>query len=193
MPARPNATRADIITMLREGHSNTRIMRELHCDRQRIRRIRTELDLPQYVPAEQTRTLEEKWASHTRPVDGGHLEWTGERAGATRTPVMRYRERSYSPAAVAFEMKHGRKPEGYVKAECGVQHCVAPDCVEDETGRQQLREQLRYLTGGAERKTHCVHNHDLAVHGRYSPDGRTAYCEACKAERKRAERAGVAS
>ncbi|WP_328934184.1 MULTISPECIES: hypothetical protein [unclassified Streptomyces] len=187
-PARPNATRADIIAMLRDGHSNSRIMRDLRCDKQRVRRIRAELNLPAYVPAEQTRTLEEKWATHTRPVDGGHLEWRGERNSTVGTPVMRYKEESYSPAAVAFLIKHGREAEGYAIADCGLKHCIAPDHVEDEAGRRRNREQLRYLMGGRERKPYCNHGHDQAEHGRYESDG-TAYCEACKVVRKQADRA----
>jgi hypothetical protein len=191
-PALPNATRADIIAMLSEGHSNSRISRDLRCDKQRVIRIRAELSLPAYVPVEQTRTLEEKWALSTQPVDGGHLEWTGERASATGTPVMRYKEASYSPAAVAFRTKHGREAEGYAIADCGLKHCVAPDHVEDEAGRRRNREQLRYLTGGRERKPFCVHSHDQAEHGRYEQDG-TVYCEACKVVRKRAERQAVSA
>lgn len=194
MSPRPvNATRTDIIALLQEGHSNNRIMRELRCDKQRVIRIRAELGLPAFVKAEQTRTLEEKWALFTKPVDGGHLEWIGTRGTASSTPVLSYKEKLYTAAVIAFRIKHGREPEGYVKAECGLQHCVAPDHVEDEAGRIRLREQLRFLVGGPERKEKCVHGHDLAVHGRFSPDGRTAYCEACKVVRKRAERAAVAA
>lgn len=191
MSPRPaNASRAEIVRALRTGRSHSRIARDLGCDRHRVTDIRKGLGLPK-VP-QQPLTLEDKWRSNTRPLDGGHLEWTGERVGKARTPVMRYRDACYSPAAIAFRIKHGREPEGYVIAECGVRQCVAPDCVEDEAGRQRLREQLRLLLGGPERKPHCVHGHDLAEHGRYSPDGRTAYCEACKADRKRAERASAA-
>lgn len=190
-PAHPNTTRADIIAMLRDGHSNTRIMRELRCDKQRVRRIRAELDLPAYVSAEQSRTLEEKWAALTRPIEGGHLEWLGERGNIAGTPTMRYKEDSYSPAAVAFRIKHGRDAVGYAIADCGLKHCVAPEHVEDEAGLIRNREQLRYLMGGRKRKPVCPHGHDQATHGRYESDG-TAYCEACKADRKRAERAAVA-
>lgn len=186
-PAPPNATRADIIAMLRDGHSNTRIMRELRCDKQRVRRIRTELDLPDYVPAEQTRTLEEKWASHTQPLDGGHLKWTGERANATGTPIMRYKEASYSPAAVAFRIRHGREAEGYAIAACDMKHCVAPDHVNDETGRQQARLQARAKRGLGDIPAQCVSGHDLAEHAKFEPDG-TAYCGRCKVLDKRAQR-----
>jgi hypothetical protein len=174
-----NATRADIIAMLREGHSNSRIARELRCDKARVRRLRAELDLPAYIPTEQTRTIEEKWASCTRPVDGGHLEWTGERGTAAGTPLLSYKDKHHSAAAVAFRVRTGRDPEGYVIADCGMKHCVAPEHVEDEPGRARNREQLRYVLGGRPRKGHCVHGHDQAEHGAYEADGR-AYCRECK-------------
>jgi hypothetical protein len=179
------------IRALLAQHSSNAIARMLGVDRAAVRRIRGEAGIP-YVPVEQARTLEEKWASHTRPVDGGHLEWTGERQSTSGTPVMRYKDGNYSPAAVAFRIKHGRDAEGYAIADCELKHCVAPDHVEDEADRRRIREQLRYVTGGRERKPYCNHGHDQAVHGRYEPDG-TAYCEACKAEQKRAERQAVAS
>lgn len=186
-----NATREQIVAALRASKSNGAIARELHADRARVRRIRAELDLPAFVPAEQVRTLEEKWSTFTRPVEGGHLEWTGERGNTADTPVMRYKEQSFSPAAVAYRVKHGREAVGYAIADCGLKHCVAPDHVDDEPGRMRTREQLRYLMGGQERKPFCTHGHDQAEHGRYESDG-TAYCEACKAERKRAERQAIA-
>ncbi|MGA6223512.1 hypothetical protein ACPESV_24645 [Streptomyces umbrinus] len=174
-PAPPNATRTDIIAMLQEGHSNLRISRELRCDKTRVRRIRDELNLPAYVSAEQTRTLEEKWATHTRPVDGGHLEWTGERVNTAGTPVMRYKEESYSPAAVAFTIHHGREPKGYAIADCGLKHCVAPGHILDEAGRLQARRQLR----ASDQPSHCPYGHDQAEHGKFETDGR-AYCGRCK-------------
>jgi hypothetical protein len=187
MPTPPNATRADIIAMLQDGHSNSRIMRELRCDKQRVRRIRAELDLPKFVPAEQTRTVEDKWRLFAKPVDGGHIEWTGERAKGNGTPVMRYKEQSCSPAAVAFEMRHGRPPQGYVRAECGMQHCVAPDHVNDEAGRQHVRRALRAERGLGDVPAKCISGHDLAEHAKFEPDG-TAYCGRCKVLDKQAQR-----
>lgn len=179
--------RTDIVALIGEGLSNAAVARALGCDRHRVGEIRRGLELPNVV--RQPLTLEEKWRSLTRPLDGGHLEWRGEHVGTAGTPVMRYKERSYSPAGIAFALHHGRQPQGRVQPECGVRHCVAPDHVEDEPGRVRLREQLRRILGGPERKDRCVHGHDLSVHGRFSPDGRNAYCEACKAEQRRAERA----
>ncbi|MFD7101897.1 hypothetical protein [Streptomyces celluloflavus] len=186
---RQNATRAEIVALLGEGLSNSAISRHLRCDKGRVARLRRELDLPNV--ALQPLALEQKWATHTRPVDGGHLEWTGERGSSSGTPVMRYREESYSPAAVAFRQRHDREPVGQVFAECGMRQCVAPDHVEDEAGRARTREQLRYLTGGSERRPYCRRGHDQAEHGRYSPSG-VAYCATCSCDRKRAAREAAA-
>lgn len=179
--------RADIIARLREGHSNSRIARDLHCNKPRVAAIRAELDLPGFIPAAQTRTIEEKWALYTRPAAGGHLEWIGERAKATGTPLMRYKEAGYSPAAIAFEQKHGRPPKGYVKAECGYPHCVAPDHVNDEAGRQHARLIRRAERGLGAVPTKCVSGHLLAEHVKFETDG-TAYCGLCKVLDKRAQR-----
>lgn len=186
---RPHPRDAEIRALL-PHHSSDAIARLLGVDRAAVRRIRSEANVPQ-MPRTYA-TLEEKWRAHVVPVDGGHLEWTGERRDPAGTPVMRYREEHYSPAAIAFRVRHGRDAEGYVIADCGVQHCVAPEHVEDEAGRRRNREQLRYLMGGRERKPRCVHGHDQAVHGRYEADGR-AYCEACKVVQQRAARGAVAS
>ncbi|MEU0808748.1 hypothetical protein [Streptomyces sp. NPDC005970] len=184
-----NATREQITELLHKGLSNTAIGRQLHCDRHRVGDIRRELGLAN-LPC-QPLTLEEKWAANTRPVEGGHVEWTGERESTSGTPVMRYGGKSYSPAAIAFRQRTGRHPVGQVFAECGFKHCIAPDHVDDEPGRIRTREQLRYLTGGRKRKPYCPHGHDQAEHGRYEADGR-AYCAACKRDRKRAGREAVA-
>jgi hypothetical protein len=186
---RPHPREAEIRALL-AGHSSEAIARQLGVDRTAVRRIRRDAGIP-YVPRAY-RTPEEKWNALVRPADGGHVEWTGERANGSGTPVMRHKDKYYSPAAIAFRIKHGRDAEGYAIADCGVKHCVAPEHVEDEAGRRRNREQLRYLMGGGERKPNCVHGHDQAEHGRYAPNG-TGYCQACTATRKQAERQAVAS
>lgn len=190
MPTPVNASNADILAMLRDGYSNLRISRALHVDKVRVARLRRELGVPNV--ALQPLTLEQKWATRTRPVDGGHLEWLGERAKATSTPVMRYKDACYSPAAIAFEIKHGRQPQGYVRADCGFKQCVAPDHVNDEAGRQEVRRKLRAERGLGHAPEQCIRGHDQAEHGRLEPDGR-AYCQKCKVLDKRAQRAGTAT
>jgi hypothetical protein len=178
-----NASDADIVALLRTGVSNVAVARQLHCDKGRVRRIREESGLPPFVPAEQTRTVEEKWRQFARPVDGGHMEWTGERVGPSRSPVMRHKEVFHSPAAVAFEIRHGCPAKGYTIADCGRDQCVAPDHVQDEAGRLAKREEIRRASGRGDRPGTCPHGHDQDEHGRLEGDGRP-YCEACKRARK---------
>lgn len=166
-----------ITALLRDGLSNTAIGQQLHCDRHAVAAIRKTLDLPNVV--QQPLSLEQKWVTFARQLPGGHVEWTGERGTSSGTPLLRYKEESYTAARVAFRIGYGREPIGYAFADCGVQHCVAPGHVEDEPMRNRTREQLRYLGGGPEHKTQCSHGHDLFVHVRYEPDG-VAYCSACK-------------
>ncbi|MEE4493544.1 hypothetical protein [Streptomyces sp. BE230] len=181
-----NATDAEITALLRQGNiSNEGVARTLRVDKHRVGRIRIAAGLPPYQP--QPLTLEEKWRSKTRPVEGGHLAWTGEQGTASRTPILRYKGECHTAAAVAFRLRTGRDPEGYAFAECGYFHCVEPTHVDDEPGRQLTREQLRYLSGGEQRPAQCVHGHDQAEHGKYESDGR-AYCGECKAIQRTALR-----
>jgi hypothetical protein len=183
MPARPNASREQITAALQAGHSIYRITRDLRVDRVRIRAIRDELGMAVYVKPKETSTIEDKWRLYAKPVDGGHMEWTGERGMSSGTPLVSFKERHRSAAAVAFRIRTGRAPQGQAIADCGMKHCVAPDHVEDQPGRQRNREQLRYLQGSRQRPKQCVRGHDQAVHGRIATDGRS-YCETCKRTRK---------
>ncbi|MFI5685865.1 hypothetical protein [Streptomyces sp. NPDC051636] len=173
---------AEIRALISAGRHNEAIVRELRVDKSAVRRIRKEMDVPN--PPQHSETLEEKWAQHTEPLEGGHLRWTGSRAGASGTPVMCYRDKTHTAAAVAFRQRTGRDPVGQVKAECDLRQCVAPDHVEDEPGRTQLREQYRYLLGMGERPAFCKAGHDQAVHGRYLRTG-VAYCSACSTNKKK--------
>ncbi|MFG2404206.1 hypothetical protein ACGFR8_07680 [Streptomyces brevispora] len=172
---------AEIRAMLRH-HSNDAIADQLHVDRAAVRRIR-DLAGVSYHP-QGFATAEEKWSSFVRPVDDGHLEWTGERGGRSGTPVMRFREKSVSPSGIAFRKRSGRNPVGQVRPECGVRHCQEPDHVEDEPGRQQLRATLRAIRGLPAPSGPCRYGHDQTEHGLLEEDG-TSYCGQCKREQKR--------
>lgn len=182
-----NATREQIVAALQAGHSVYRINKDLRADRARVRAIRDELGLGTYVPTRSTRTIEDKWRLFARPLDGGHMEWTGERGTAAGTPLLSFKDRHHSAAAIAFRIRTGRDPKGYVIADCGMKHCVAPEHVEDEADRARNREQLRYVLGGRRRKDRCIHGHDQAEHGAYGAKG-AAYCRECKRLAKRAAR-----
>ncbi|MFB7617806.1 hypothetical protein [Kitasatospora sp. NPDC056181] len=110
--------------LLRAGHSNGSVARQLHVDKSDVARLRDVLGLPA-VPA-QPLTVEEKWRQRTRPAGGGHLEWTGEHTTAGAR-VMRHSGRGYSAHRIAFRIRHGQDPAGYAKAGCGRAECVAPD------------------------------------------------------------------
>jgi hypothetical protein len=178
----------DQVRALLATHGNTQIAAELHMDTRTVRALREEAGVA-YVPAPRGyATAEDKWADHVRPVDGGHLEWTGERASSkSRTPIMRFQERSVSPAGIAFRKHNGRDPVGQVMAECEHPQCIAPEHVQDEPGRQALRLQLRRIKGLPDPDPVCSNGHDQAEHGRFERDGR-AYCATCKNLGKRASR-----
>lgn len=175
--------RVDIAELLRAGLGNHAIAKQLHCDRVVVARSRAALRIPDV--SRQPLTLEQKWKANAAAVEGGHLRWTGARSSGG-TPIMSYRGVMYTAARIAFRIKHGREPVGYAFAECTLNHCVSPDCVDDDAGRARTREQLRYLTGGRERPEKCTHGHDQAEHGAYTADG-TSYCRACKRERRQQE------
>jgi hypothetical protein len=116
-------------------------------------------------------TIEERWAARTVPADGGHLLWTG-------CGYLRFHGVMYKPARIAFRIRTGRKPVGYVVPECGMHGCVEPSHVEDQPGRQRVRAALRAVNGMADRPAVCANGHDQAVDGRFTTDGR-AYCNPC--------------
>lgn len=170
--------RDDIARLLHEGHSNTAIARQLHVDRTTVRRTRTAIGLP---PSNhgypQGLSLEDTWQTRTQPVDGGHLQWTGAH-NACGVPGLTYHGTWHSARAIAFTLRTGRDPVGYVKAECDHPDCVAPGCVDDEQGRQRTRAAMRAVLGMPPRPTTCPAGHDQTVHGRL--DSRSVhYCAAC--------------
>ncbi|MEU8139029.1 hypothetical protein [Streptodolium elevatio] len=171
---------ADIRALL-ATHSTDCIAAQLGVDRAAVRRIRRDAGIDWARP--EPDTAASKWAARVRPVDGGHLEWLGERGSTSGSPVMRLGGKSISPAAIAFRRRTGRDPVGPVRAECGYPHCVSPDHVDDTPGRQRLRAQLRALHGRSRRRTRCGRGHDQQEHGRFGPDG-APYCGACSVANK---------
>ncbi|MER5641885.1 hypothetical protein ABT095_33730 [Kitasatospora sp. NPDC002227] len=168
--------------LLEAGLSNSAIARQLHMDKRDVAQLRSEMGLPN-IPA-QPLTVEQKWRERTAPLPGGHLEWTGERATGSGTPVLRHSGQAYTAARIAYRIQHGTDPVGHAAPGCGRQHCVAPEHIDDTARRQRDRAALRIVLGSPDRPTHCRHGHDQAEHGQFLPDGR-AYCTRCVADRKR--------
>lgn len=176
---------ARVVELAAAGATTLSIATGLHMDRRSVRQIRNAAGYPANPkPGTTTRTVEQKWADLARLVDGGHLEWSGQIAKRSGTPIMMFREESYSPAALAFRHAHGRDPEGPVFAECGFPHCISPAHVDDTTTRMRDRDALRRVVGMPRPPKVCAHGHDQAIEGRRETDGRS-YCEACKRERRR--------
>lgn len=172
------------------GRSTAAIARELGMDRRDVRKVRATAGIPALPGGTpQLLTVDEKWAERTRPVDGGHLEWTGERQRTSGTPVMRHSGATYTAAAIAFRIQHGTDPDGRAIPACGYPHCVAPDHIDDTARRNRDRAALRIVLGTSERPATCRRSgHDQNIHGRLGPDG-VAYCQACKRDDKRTARA----
>jgi hypothetical protein len=133
MPGPRGVSRADIIALLQDGHSDKYIARTLHVGPARPREIRAELGLPKTARPSGL-TLEQKWATHARSVTGGHVRWTGGLRGCT--PNLVHRNRNYSARRVAFELGHGRPPVGRVMPGCGQSWCVAPEHATDASMRR---------------------------------------------------------
>ncbi|MCC9307718.1 hypothetical protein LN042_11520 [Kitasatospora sp. RB6PN24] len=124
------------------GRSTAAIARELGMDRRSVREVRATAGIPALPGGTvQHLTVEEKWAERTRPVDGGHLEWTGEHStGPSRTPVMRHSGQTYTAGRIAYRIQHGTDPTGHAKPDCGHHRCVAPAHQYDTATRQPVYE-----------------------------------------------------
>ncbi|MEU7340574.1 hypothetical protein [Streptomyces sp. NPDC007074] len=182
--------------LFREGATNRAAALALGVDRETAGRYRNALGFgpapkrPAYNRS--TLTIEQKFMTHTQPVEGGHLEWTGRRTRSNGTPTFTHRERTYTARSIAFRIATGRAPQGYVTTECENPECVAPAHVEDEPGRTRVRAQLAAVNGTVSRITECGRGHDMATHRRYTPDGHP-YCGTCHTQTKRARLAAEAA
>ncbi|MFF5790219.1 helix-turn-helix domain-containing protein [Streptomyces sp. NPDC012693] len=187
--------RKQLAALLDAGASNRAIARELGIDRNTAARYRTSLGVPVAPTPEPanrcTLTPAQKFAQFVRPLDGGHLEWTGRRTSSSGTPVLTINGRTVTARSTGYRIAHNdRAPKGYVTAECDYEGCVAPEHLQDEPGRTRLRAQLAALTGQESHLTECARGHAAAEHRRYGPDG-FPYCGTCQNENKRAQRAAA--
>ena len=142
----PNATREQIIALLKAGGTNIGISQQLHTDTKRVARVRAEEGLPAAVP--RVPTFADKWAANTQPTTDGHVLWTGRlRDGVT--PSLVHHGREYTARRAAFEELRGRTAEGLVLPGCGRDDCVRPDHLEDRPMRDALRNQMTAIFGEA--------------------------------------------
>ncbi|MGW1039856.1 hypothetical protein [Streptomyces sp. NPDC002547] len=134
--------RADVAELLHAGFGDRTIARQLSMPLRDVTRARQDLRIP---PArsgnKRTESLEDLFWRRVKPVDGGHLEWTGYRNN-TGAPSFKYGGRGgqmYSAYRVAFRIANGRDPEGYALPSCGFDGCVKPGHHEDRVMREQER------------------------------------------------------
>jgi len=89
-------------------------------------------DLPDMLVFSKTSTLEEacrELCDRYTVVRDGHIVWVADR---TQVKIL-HRERTYGQ--IGFQAGLGRWPDGPVKRTCGVDRCVAPQCLTDRTIR----------------------------------------------------------
>ena len=140
--------RADVAELLRAGHPNHTIARQLHIDHRTVAATRRVLGLPKARNQRVAATPEELFWSRTRPTDDGHLLWTGYR-NSHGVPALGHGGRGLSAYRIAFRIKHGREPVGYAKNGCGVEGCVHPNCIDDRPMRQRTDAAFAAIFGEA--------------------------------------------
>lgn len=143
---RPNATREQIIALLKAGHSDKAIGKQLRTNPKRVAQFRAELGIP--AISNVALTFEDRWAANTEPVDGGHIRWTGRMRDNT-TPAVLDGGRDASVRRIAFERLHGRTPVGPVLPGCGWGPCVRPEHLEDRLVREHTDHTFAAIFGEA--------------------------------------------
>ncbi|MFF8391832.1 hypothetical protein [Cellulosimicrobium funkei] len=133
--------RADVAELLRAGHSNRAIARQLHTDAKDVAEARERLGLPKAKSGvKAAASVEDLFWRRVQPVGEGHILWTGHRnnGGAEGgCPVLRHGGKLWSAYRVAFTIRHGREPQGKVTPTCDRDGCVAPDHTQDRAIREQ--------------------------------------------------------
>ncbi|ONI48665.1 MULTISPECIES: hypothetical protein [unclassified Streptomyces] len=141
--------RSDVVAMLRQGIPQQDIMRTLRVGHQTVVTARDALQMPAPVRGRRApRPIDTEFYARTEPVDGGHLRWTGHYAEGS--PKLGRQGGHLSAYRIAFKLRHDREPVGKATPGCGYPKCVAPDHVEDQPMRAQLRQQMAGIFGGAQ-------------------------------------------
>lgn len=136
------AVRADVAELLRAGHSNRAIARQLHTDAKDVAKARDVLGLPKARSGRKpAATAEDLFWRRAKPTDDGHMEWTGFRMGGT--PGLRFGGTNLTAYRVAYRIATGRDPEGHALPACGREQCVKPGHHEDRADRAARRQRER--------------------------------------------------
>lgn len=133
-PTRPTFQLADVRPLLQTGLTDSEIGRRLFHQPTAIGLVREALEVP---PARRTNGVEpvpRKFARHTQSVGGGHLQWVGPRS-QDLTPVLHHGTARLLARWIAYQLEHGRRPVGTVKADCEHDWCVTPAHLTDQVDR----------------------------------------------------------
>ncbi|MFF9910652.1 hypothetical protein [Streptomyces sp. NPDC013457] len=137
--------RQDVADMLRAGHSDRAIARQLNTDAKRVSAARASLGLPTVRPGKNaSASLEEAFRSHSIELSNGHVKWTGHITAGRGT--FRWNGRHWTARRAAFEIQHGRPPEGNTVMVCDLPGCVAPAHVREIGGAAQVKDPNRPTT-----------------------------------------------
>jgi transposase-like protein len=167
---------AQMRQLLRSGLTNTQIAQRLHVRRSTVAALRKVMGVEAH-----RRTVEDGYWARTRPVEGGHLLWTGLR-NQYGVPLVPHADRRYSALRVAFRVHYGREPEGIVLAVCDVPRCVAGRCLDDEAARRRTRAQLAAVVGMDHSRERCPQGHLYAETVMYRSNGERE-CKVCCSRR----------
>lgn len=130
--------RPDVAELLRAGHSDAAIARQLHVDKKTAAKAREALSLPKSKPGRRpAASAEDLFWRRVKPTDDGHMEWTG--FSSAGTPCLRHGGRNQTAYRVAYRIAKGREPEGKALPSCGLEHCVKPGHHADRADRAEAR------------------------------------------------------
>lgn len=134
-----------IAELLRAGATYPQVREHLGGSFRTIAQVRKAEAIPVPEWPRPCRTPEETYALYAEPYGDGHARWTGPWAG--RMPQICHPGkdgRKESALRVAFRIRHGREPAGYVRPGCTEPDCVASGHLTDRT----MRDTLNALTSG---------------------------------------------
>lgn len=134
------------------------------------------------MPPQHTGAVRDVWERSVRQGEEGHVWWVGSYSNGL---PMLYAGIAASARRIAFEIHHGRRPEGPVRAICGLSRCVAPAHMEDTRAHQEVLALTAAVSGQA-MPEQCRRGHDMRRWGRWvahadTPGGVQARCMRCKA------------
>jgi hypothetical protein len=125
----------DAIALLRAGHTDVVVARQLHIRTGRVSDIRKAAGIAPVKSGPTPTAVEERFHRLAQPTADGHLLWP------QTTPPIRLRNAGRKEAArtIAFRIDHGRNPIGRVTTGCDQPGCVHPQHVEDQPMRDTYR------------------------------------------------------